>query len=225
MKELTGQRFGRLTVIEKTKPYISKSGKKAMWICKCDCGKTIVAIGGNLKSGKTKSCGCLKDEKAAERISRLNLSHGKTNTRIYHIWRGLKERCLNSNSPDFIHYGGRGITVCDEWRNDFQTFYDWAMSNGYEEHLTIDRIDVNGNYEPSNCRWVTIQEQQNNRRNNNLYEFDNQKHTLSEWANITGVKYSTLNARIKIHKWDIEKALITPVKQYKKGEKKDGNVN
>ena len=221
MLDLEGKRFGRLTVLQKAG---SCNAKKTLWLCRCDCGNEKEIIGSNLNSGKTKSCGCLKAERSTERIKTLTLTHGKTNTRLYHIWRGMKARCLNPNSLDFDNYGGRGIKVCDEWLNSFRAFYNWAMANGYEERLTIDRVNVNGDYCPENCRWAGTKAQQNNRRNNKTYAFNGSEHTLSEWSEITGVKYSTLNTRVNRFKWDIGKALFTPVKQYKRGEKEHGKI-
>ena len=161
--DLTGQRFGQVTVLERTQDHICASGQhKTTGRCLCDCGNEIVATSDNLKNGHHVSCGCL----VAIRMSALgkkSKTHGKSKTRLYRIWAGMKSRCLYPHSIKYSIYGGRGIKVCDEWINSFQAFYDWAMANGYTDNLSIDRIDSNGNYEPSNCRWATYSQQNKNR--------------------------------------------------------------
>jgi len=148
---------------------------------------------------------------AAPKGNHNHLKHGMTNTRLHHIWKSIKQRCYNPNNNRYSNYGGRGITVCDEWRNSFNAFYEWAMANGYADDLTIDRKDTNGNYEPSNCCWATQKEQQNNRRNNCLITHNGETHTLAEWAAITGLKYQTIQRRLKTG-WNIKDALtIKPV--------------
>lgn len=149
-----------------------------------------------------KSCGCFFDEK--KKFG--NPKHEKSNTRIYRIWSEMKTRCYLKTCNIYKNYGGRGITICKEWLDDFMNFYNWAMSNGYTDELTIDRIDVNGNYEPSNCRWATNEIQQNNKRNNRIIVLNGVSHTLSEWSKITGINGGTISKRIKSG-WTIERAL------------------
>lgn len=130
----------------------------------------------------------------------------------------MKNRCFNQKTPRYVDYGGRGIKVCDEWKNDFKEFYDWSISHGYSDKLTIDRINNNGNYEPSNCRWVDMFVQGNNSRHNHMIEFNCEKHSLSEWSRILGISRHNLNNRINTYGWSVERALTTPVR---KGENKD----
>lgn len=195
-KDLTGQRFGKLYVIE----YVGIKNHKAIFKCKCDCGNETIAQGTLLSLGKTRSCGCL----AANNINQTK--HGKRRTKLYGVWCTMKSRCNNPNAVHYQNYGGRGIKVCDEWRLDFQSFYDWAYANGYREGLSIDRINVNGDYEPSNCRFVTMKVQNNNRGNNALYTFNGETKTLSQWADESCVKPHTFMARIYAG-WPFERAL------------------
>lgn len=208
--DLTGKKFERLTVVSEGDYYISPKGAKVKrWICKCECGNTIQANTTQLRNGNVKSCGCYMREKAKKN----HVVHGMYGERLYNIYTSMIQRCENPNKADYHNYGGRGIKVCDEWKHDFQAFYDWALANGYKKGLTIDREDVDGNYEPSNCRWATMKEQNNNRRNNRLLTFNGETHTMAEWADITGIKYSVLACRILNHKWTVERALTQEVRK------------
>ena len=144
----------------------------------------------------------------------MNYKHGLKNTRLYRIWLQIKNRCFNSNTNRYRDYGARGITVCDEWRNDFKAFYDWAMNNGYSDELTIDRIDNDGNYEPSNCRWVSVKVQNRNTRSNRLITYKGETHCVADWADITGLSRACICDRIK-YGWSVERTLETPLREHK----------
>lgn len=204
--DLTGQRFGRLVVIEQAEDYVTPKGiKRRKWLCQCDCGKTCVVLGSSLKSGRTSSCGCLRREKIEE-INKANQTHGKSQTRLYHIWQLMKQRCLNPQNKHYVDYGGRGITICDEWKGDFIAFYNWAIDSGYRDDLSIDRADNCKGYNPENCRWVSEKVQANNKRNNRYLTLNGETHNLSEWSEITGIKIDTICKRLKAG-WPVEKAL------------------
>lgn len=203
--DLTGKRFGRLTVLG----IDEKNEKKwIQWLCKCDCGNIKSIHGQSLRRGLTKSCGCYN----LEALSKNKSKHKMTNSRLYKIWIDVHTRVFNTKHRSYKWYGAKGVTIYDEWKNSFESFYEWSMNNGYEEHLTLDRIDSNGNYEPSNCRWVTMKKQQNNRSSNRLITYQGETHTSAEWADILGMNYHTLQTRLT-RGWSEEKALSTPVKK------------
>lgn len=198
-EDLTGMRFSKLTVVEPV-----RINNHLKWRCICDCGGETITYHYNLVKGRTKSCGCLVGEKAMENFT----THGKKRTRIYGIWGGMINRCKDKDNKN---YGGRGIIVCDEWKK-FENFYNWAMENGYTDELTIDRIDVNGNYCPENCRWATIKTQANNTRNNIFIEYNGEKKTVAEWAEYFNINPFTVYRRIS-NNWDTIVAITTPVKR------------
>lgn len=198
-QDLSGMTFGRLTAVK----CIGKNRNgKYVWECRCSCGKHHCVEAQKLKSGHTKSCGCYHDE-ASRMKENKHRKHGLVfscdgkKTRLYRIWTGMKTRCLNPNSDHFDRYMGRGITICEEWRDNFKAFHDWAIMNGYRDDLTIDRIDPNGNYCPENCRWETAKSQTRNRGCTVSISFNGESKTLKEWSQIIGVPYTTLYARYK----------------------------
>lgn len=206
--DLTGQKFGRWTVIEQApkRPGITN----AYWKCRCECGNTGEVPGTRLIKGKSLSCGCLRNELFAKK----HTTHNQSKSRLYIIWRFMKSRCRNPNDCNYYLYGARGIDYCDEWE-DFETFRKWAISAGYDEKAprgvcTLDRADVNGNYNPQNCRWVDAKTQAINRRDNNLVTANGDTKTIAEWAEEKGINYYTLWDRIMRRKWDVDRALNTP---------------
>ena len=200
-QDLTGQRFGKLTVID----FAYRRNGKAYWKCTCACGNERIVQGYDLASGHTKSCGCIRTIDGKEPRYR----HGRINTRLYKIWSNMKSRCKNPKFKYFKDYGGRGITYCKEW-DDFIMFEEWALKNGYSDNLTIDRINVNGNYEPDNCRWVDMKMQQRNRRSNHLLTYKGETHCINEWAEIFNISRETIKNRLG-YGWPIEKVLTEPI--------------
>ena len=208
--DLTGQKFGRWTVIEYEGTKGEGKHKCHCWKCQCECGNVKIVREWNLKSGNSRSCGCLVSD--SNKINKT--THGKRNTRLYRIWMSMRNRCNNKNSDAYEDYGGRGISVFPEWENDFMSFYGWSIKNGYSKELTIDRVDVNGNYEPNNCRWVDMRTQCNNRRNNHVITYKGKTKTVSEWERELGFKKDILQTRIS-NGWSIEKAIETPYENRK----------
>lgn len=188
--DMTGQKFGRLTVVGLSDKHQSGHGG-AIWVCKCECGNIVEVPRGPLIYGKTKSCGCYAKEYAKNITGKREFKHGYSDSKIYHVWQRMKARCYNPNDKEYHCYGGRGIKVCDEWlgKNGNTNFIEWALANGYKEGLSLDRIDNNGDYEPSNCRWTTRKVQQRNMRRNLLITMDGETKCLAEWCEIKGVDY------------------------------------
>jgi len=203
---LVGKKFGKLLVVKRA----DNRNNSVFWLCKCDCGNEVVVRGDSLKQGKTQSCSCLQKEKVKKVCKKNFIKHGLSKSRLSNIWFNIKQRCNNPKSKNYQYYGAKNIQICCEWL-EFKNFYNWAINNGYADNLSIDRIDVNGNYEPLNCRWTDYKIQENNRSNNVVVEYDNEAHTIAEWSRIVGIKYTTLLNRIK-KGWNVEKALTTPTK-------------
>ena len=214
MRDMTGMHFGRLTVLDRASesyPY--------KWRCRCSCGNEVVVKGCNLRSGHTQSCGCLMRERTKE----TSITHGETGTRMYRIWSAMKRRCMNSHLENYAKYGGRGIRLWSGWM-EYEPFREWALSNGYADDLTIDRIDVNGDYTPDNCRWATYKQQANNTRQNRFISFCGEVYTLLEWAELLGIHKNTLFNRLKNSK-SIEDAFMNPVRHVRRKSKRMEELN
>lgn len=184
LEDMSGMKFGRLTVLCRDG---STNYGKPLWLCKCECGNMTHTTRRNLIKGNTISCGCYRREFSAQQHTTHGLSRdGNRHRRLYRIWGGIKDRCLNQNSKYWERYGARGIKVCKEWSDNYECFHEWALSHGYADDLTIDRIDNDGNYEPGNCRWATYEEQENNRSDNILFNIEGEEITLSRLARKEG---------------------------------------
>ena len=195
-----GQRFGRLTVCEFE---YSERLHKWFWGCQCDCGRWVKVRPYLVKNGHTLSCGCLQKE----RVSQSSKTHGQSSSRLYRIYNAMKSRCYNEKQANYPNYGGRGITICDEWLHSFAVFQEWALANGYSDDLSIDRIDNSKEYSPENCRWVTRVEQNENTRRNNIVTINGKTQPLSAWARERGLNYHTVSFRIHQKHMTPEQAL------------------
>lgn len=203
--DLTGQRFGFLvvTALDSRRQRNDGRGTKTFWRCECDCGASVVKEASNLASGNTQSCGCFK-------FASRNATHGKTATRLYHIWVSMKARCFRPACKAYDRYGGSGITVCSDWKDSFAAFHAWAIANGYSEDLTLDRYpNQKGNYEPSNCRWATQTQQQRNRSDTIYLELHGETKPLCDWADEYGIRRGLVYDRLG-RGWDVERAITSP---------------
>lgn len=212
--DLTGEKFGRLIALEPIGYHYFPSGqRKQVWKCKCECGKITNTYANSLTSGNTQSCGCLRIENLVAKCSTHGATrHGKKE-RLYIVWNDIKDRCKNKNNPSYKFYGGNGISLCQEW-NDYAVFREWAYKNGYDESAefgkcTIDRINTLEGYSPENCRWISLTEQQSNRRSTRIIEYNGERNTCSIWANKIGISKSALCSRLN-NGWSVEEALTIP---------------
>lgn len=203
--DLTGQKFGRLTILSRAE---NDRYGNACWLCACDCGQTIVARGAHLRSGNTRSCGCLDKEADNKR----NYRHGLWASRIYRIYYHMRDRCYNRKSVSYPYYGGRGIAISPEW-DTFEKFYVWAIENGYNYGMTIDRINVFGNYEPGNCRWIPLEAQAENTTRSHTITIGSISKTINEWAEETGLSRSTILSRLQ-RGWSPEDAVMKSKGRY-----------
>lgn len=203
-KDISGQRFGKLVAIKR----VGKDKRNnALWQCKCSCGNYCIRAVAELHKRNNHSCGCSGKEHL-KNMGKGNVTHGMTGTRLYGCYKGMMSRCYREKDIHYSAYGGRGIIVCDEWKNNPKVFVDWALTHGYSDDLTIERIDVNGNYEPSNCKWIPMAEQYENKRQNLRIEWKGEVHSASYWSRITGISANTIRWRFK-HGWSSEKIFAT----------------
>lgn len=214
VNDIVGLQFGKLNVLS----YGHKEKKKGIgfnhyYICRCDCNNDCIVERNSLKFNNTKSCGCIHSEQLSKRNKddlKYNGESSSEYARILRIYRSMYHRCYNKIDESYINYGGRGINICDEWLNDYFSFRNWAINNGYSDELSIDRIDVNGNYEPNNCRWATDKEQGNNKRTNKMIEYNGEIKTLSEWCDILNLDYFRTKARFNTCNMTPEQAFELP---------------
>lgn len=198
--DMAGKKIGKLTVLDR----VGSWGSQVWWRCSCECGNEKIISGASLRRGKTQSCGCVyrASRRDIARKSIAKIKHGDSFTRLYFVWNDMKSRCYNPNDISFPNYGGRGINVCNDWRESYISFKAWAIENGYREdsrrgECTLDRIDPDGNYCPENCRWASAAEQSNNRRSTPRLTIDGETHSPAEWAEITGLPRSLIYSRFR----------------------------
>lgn len=215
--DLSGQKFGRWTVVERV---ANNKWNQAVWRCVCECGTVRDINGRLLRDGSSKSCGCHLREKVGKHILGRKSVHGGSADgkceRLYRVWCGMKQRCYNQNNKGYKNYGGRGIYVCSEWKNDYAAFREWAYENGYDDNLprkyqSLDRIDNDGPYSPENCAWHTAMQQCNNRRSSCILEFDGEKRTLAEWSRLVGFSKGAVWRRLNTYGYTVEQALTVPL--------------
>lgn len=206
--DLVGKTFNEFTVLAEAPRHIRANGQRVrIWKCRCSCGNIRYLNKRELESGKRKSCGCKHDEY----LSKSNTEHGDSHLRLHNIWSGMRARCYCETDYHFKWYGGRGIKMADEWRDNYASFKEWALSSGYEPCLSIDRVDNNGDYTPENCRWVTQKEQSNNTRRNHYISAFGETLTLTQWAEKTSIAAPTIRRRLKSG-WTPEEALTKPIR-------------
>lgn len=199
--DITGNRFGKLVVLSF---YSGHNANDRKYFCACDCGRKVIVSESNLKRGKTKSCGCIR--------SKRGIGVGESKQRLYSIWNGMLNRCENKKAANYQYYGGNGITICPEWHN-YTNFKEWAMRNGYQDNLTIDRVDVCGAYSPDNCRWVTQKEQTRNRRNNVKHLYKGEWKCVTELAEEYGLKVQVVKNRLL--RGDTMERALRPAQNYR----------
>ena len=205
-KDITGQKFNRLTAIK----FSHIKNCKTYWLFRCDCGNEKYMREDGVTGGSAKSCGCLQKEVLSQ--LKTNYKHGFVRTRVYRIWQAMRRRCYEPQFRDYKNYGGRGISVCQDWRESPEVFCKWALANGYSDNLSIDRIDVDGNYEPNNCRWADSKTQGRNTRTNKYFTINGETRCLIEWCEVYNINYRTVQARL-VRGWDIERALTQPIEK------------
>lgn len=218
--DITGERFGRLVAIERAQNESGSKDRHSLWLCQCDCGKTVLVKLDKLRGGDTKSCGCYKRDLCAERIKKFNEAHpkarrkhGQSGKKLYWAYQHMMARCYNETNERFSNYGGRGISVCDEWRKNPTSFIEWSLQNGFCDDLTLDRINVDGNYEPTNCRWVDWKTQRNNKTTSVYITVNGQKLTLALLSEKYGIPLGTVWWRYH-NGWTPEN-IIKPVRGYR----------